>query len=695
MDDINSLVAQMLAQLGDGLDHPQLWQLLSEVCSDDPAMAQALLERLPAPTPTTPAAERTARLVLNRVLRAMNGEQAEAAQELGQLMASASQNRLVQGALYFVNGLISGSGSSLQGRICPIPFLELDVLERSSHLCCASWLPTSVGDLHKDDWQEVWNSDSAQDIRHSVLDGSYRHCNKMTCPVIQGRALLPLDTLIHQTRLNLEGPYAYLGVKDQPIALSPGWLNARRADPPAIINLAYDRSCNLACPSCRSEKYMADGLERERIDAMQERNIEPLLRHAQLAMITGSGDPFASKTFRKLLGWIGPDTTPQLKVKLMTNGLLFTPRNWQQLSKLQEQVSEIKVSIDGVSAGTHEALRTGSQWTVMMENLRFIGELAASRPGLSFSLAFIVQRDNFHEMGAAVDLALSVGATSLHFARLTNWGTYSDQDYEARAITLAQHPRHDEFLRALKDPRMRHPIVSLGDLSEFFCGPDPHKLFPVPGDRRVCYLKNAITTPYIEVGDYTYYDDPEPPEEFERRNVLYHYPFIGDKLIIGKFCSLARGVRFIMNGANHATNNASTYHFAFLAQGWEHIGADAQAHATKRGDTVVGHDVWMGYEACVMPGVSIGNGAVIGTRAVVAKDVPPYAIVAGNPARIIRYRFEPAVIEALQATEWWHWSPDRIARELPGLLERLRNASGLNPEPGTPASFMAEMENAE
>jgi virginiamycin A acetyltransferase len=149
------------------------------------------------------------------------------------------------------------------------------------------------------------------------------------------------------------------------------------------------------------------------------------------------------------------------------------------------------------------------------------------------------------------------------------------------------------------------------------------------GFPQVCFIKNTIKGPNIEVGDYTYYDDPEDAAGFER-NVLYHFPFIGDKLIIGKFCAIARGVKFIMNGANHQTSGFSTYPFFIFGNGWESA-APAPGSLPYKGDTVIGNDVWIGYEALLMPGVKVGNGAIIAARSVVTTDVPDYAVVGGNP----------------------------------------------------------------
>ena len=167
-------------------------------------------------------------------------------------------------------------------------------------------------------------------------------------------------------------------------------------------------------------------------------------------------------------------------------------------------------------------------------------------------------------------------------------------------------------------------------------GPPPSARHPIEGAERLGFLKNFITRPNIEVGDYSYYDDPKGVEQFEK-NVLYHFDFIGDRLIIGRFCSIAAETRFSMNGGNHATTWFTTFPFPVFGNGWEAAMPDSWPN---RGDTNVGHDVWSGYGAAIMPGVQIGNGAIVATGSVVTKDVEPFAIVGRNPAELIRYRFE-------------------------------------------------------
>jgi virginiamycin A acetyltransferase len=194
-------------------------------------------------------------------------------------------------------------------------------------------------------------------------------------------------------------------------------------------------------------------------------------------------------------------------------------------------------------------------------------------------------------------------------------------------------------------------------------GPEPSVRHPITGSPRTGFLKNFITRPNIVVGDYTYYDDPAGPERFEE-NVLYHFDFVGDRLVLGKFCSLAAECRFIMNGGNHPTDWLTTYPFPVFGRGWEAAMPERWPH---RGDTVVGNDVWLGYGVIVMPGVTIGDGAIVASGSVVARDVPPYAVVGGNPAQVIRYRFEESDRLRLLALRWWDWDAAKITRNVKAL----------------------------
>ena len=207
-------------------------------------------------------------------------------------------------------------------------------------------------------------------------------------------------------------------------------------------------------------------------------------------------------------------------------------------------------------------------------------------------------------------------------------------------------------------------------------------LHPVSGQERVVFLKPLVRNPQIQVGEYTYYDDPDAALEFERDAFLYGYG--PERLIIGRYCAIASGVRFIMSGANHADLGPSTFPFGIFGGIWAERTMDLVMSAESRGDTVVGNDVWLGYRALVMPGVAIGDGAVVAAASVVTNDVPPYAIVGGNPARVLRRRFEDDEIERLLRAAWWDWPVELVtehARAImagePAELERIAERHGL------------------
>ncbi|MDN0047211.1 CatB-related O-acetyltransferase [Megasphaera hexanoica] len=194
---------------------------------------------------------------------------------------------------------------------------------------------------------------------------------------------------------------------------------------------------------------------------------------------------------------------------------------------------------------------------------------------------------------------------------------------------------------------------------------NPEKIYPRTGDRETVYLKNVVTNPNIQIGEYTMYNDfVHDPRQFEKNNVLYQYPINGDSLRIGKFCSIACGAKFLFASANHTQTSVSTYPFPIFFEEWDLDIGDVMSAWDHKGDIVIGNDVWIGYEAVVMAGVTIGNGAIIGARAVVTKDVPPYMIVGGVPAREIRRRFSDDVIARLLELKWWDWPAEQIQRNI-------------------------------
>lgn len=198
--------------------------------------------------------------------------------------------------------------------------------------------------------------------------------------------------------------------------------------------------------------------------------------------------------------------------------------------------------------------------------------------------------------------------------------------------------------------------------------PNPNEVFPNEY-KTSCFIKNVIKAPNIIIGDYTYYDDNKDPTGFEKNNVLFNYPEFGDKLIIGKFCSIASQTKFIMGSANHRISSVTTYPFNVFGGAWQENTPDHLSQLPFKGDIIIGNDVWIGRECIIMPGVKIGDGAIIGAYSVVTKDVPPYSVVGGNPARIIKKRFNDELIDILLKIKWWDFDDEKLVEFLPLLCD--------------------------
>ncbi|QUT04959.1 radical SAM protein [Sphingobium phenoxybenzoativorans] len=449
MGDADLVVEALMIEVLDTLDHPDLWTMLPTVLNLYPDIVQAFDRRIEIELLFKLQAR-----ILRELCLAASGHPEEALKRIEPIAITNSLLTLAQGAIFHIRSLIDPANPvyDLSDRFCEIPFEVLDVLDGTSHLCCSNWVLPSVGNLAEQHWEDVWNSDVALDIRDSILDGSFRYCNKIACPFIGG----------HQ-----------LPSKSEVAARSDHWRdiienNKVRMDKgPHRVNLAYDPTCNLSCPSCRSKKFAADAETRARYDKLQEEAVLPLLRQTKLVFVTGSGDPFASKNFRRLMERLGPEDYPDLRFQIMTNGMLFTRREWERFPALHNRVAFLRISLDAATGPTHELLRRGARWHVMEENLAFASELRAKGLIDRLDLTFVVQADNYREMGDAVDLAHHYGADSMGFFRLTNWGTFTPAQYASKAIFMPLHPDHDRFLETMQDPRLRDPIAALQELSQF------------------------------------------------------------------------------------------------------------------------------------------------------------------------------------------------------------------------------------
>lgn len=331
------------------------------------------------------------------------------------------------------------------GRFCPNPFeyAQIDP-DGSMFLCCPAMLFRKTGNLAQQDFLDAWNSAEAQAIRASILDGSFRYCSAETCGLLRN-GLLPKVA-------ELENPEHQRMVAEQQTILEHG---------PRTINFSYDQSCNLACPSCRSKKIVLKGEERDFAGRIHDKVTGAHLADARRLHITGSGDPFVGRYFLDFLQSFEPKEYPEIRIQLSTNGLLLTPKMWDSIC--HEAIDWIDVSIDGASAETYGKNR-GGNFGKLVENLRFIGELRQSGAIQAYNLHYVVQQNNYHEMPDFVRLGLAVHCDGVLFKQVQNWGSWSPEEYAARAIQHPAHPEHLEFLEALQDPMLQHPIVRMHDL---------------------------------------------------------------------------------------------------------------------------------------------------------------------------------------------------------------------------------------
>ena len=198
--------------------------------------------------------------------------------------------------------------------------------------------------------------------------------------------------------------------------------------------------------------------------------------------------------------------------------------------------------------------------------------------------------------------------------------------------------------------------------------PNPNEIFPNQYGTS-CFVKHVVQAPNISIGDYTYYDDRDNPTGFEQNNILFNYPEFGDRLIIGKFCQIASGAKFIMGPANHRISSVTTYPFSVFGGRWSEQTPPHLSQLPFKGDIVVGNDVWIGRESVIMPGVKIGDGSIFGAYAVVTRDVPPYCVVGGNPARFIKKRFHDELIQILLELKWWDFPEEKLVEFLPLLCD--------------------------
>jgi len=342
-------------------------------------------------------------------------------------------------------------GSVARLEFCPVPFENFEVLWNGDvYLCCSAWVPFPIGNLKKQTARSIWNSQTAAAIRKSVLDGDYRFCDLEYCAYFKSGALPEKGAV--------EDPYLREVIRSGITRLARG---------PARLTLDIDRTCNLCCPSCRTAPFMLKGGDYREALLMQNKLRDELLGDIRLMTVSGSGDPFASKLHMELLAGLDYRQYPKLKIQIMTNGLLFTPDNWIKISRAHRLVKNVIVSIDAATPETYRTVRRGGDFGVLVKNLGFISGLRKAGRLDRLEFHFVVQLANYLEMKDFVALGRTFGADLVSFSRLCNWGTFTPEEFKARAVHLRDHPGHQIFLEILKDPAFRDPLVNMSSLSEF------------------------------------------------------------------------------------------------------------------------------------------------------------------------------------------------------------------------------------
>jgi hypothetical protein len=351
--------------------------------------------------------------------------------------------------------------SDLSSRFCSLPFDYIELLtlpdvgarKFGTHAfacACAGWQPFPIGDLATaPDWKSIWHGEEAKEVRRSIIDGDYSYCSRSLCPYIVADTL-PLKTDVTDHR-------------------HKAFISSRGSDSvgaPKTAQISHDNSCNLACPSCRTEVVVAKSATRSRYDDMAERIINPMMREmAGVASITGMGDPFGSKHYRSIIRRLTRNEFPTLDLDIITNALLLTKGEWDSLGPAQEMIKNIRVSIDAATASTYEIVRRPGKWSILRENLDLILSLRASGKIQYFQICFVVQAVNFTEMPAFVRLGQSLAVDNILFQKLWNFGSFSSEIFLQNDVLDPSHPRHGELLTVLRDPVFDDPRVDLFNVS--------------------------------------------------------------------------------------------------------------------------------------------------------------------------------------------------------------------------------------
>jgi wyosine [tRNA(Phe)-imidazoG37] synthetase (radical SAM superfamily) len=355
----------------------------------------------------------------------------------------------------------------LSDRFCPMPFTHLSTgFQGEAFACtCPAWVPFPVGNvLDAETPDEVWNSDTAREIRRSILDGDFSHCSRTQCSYMLAQKLL--------LKSDVTDPILRGYIDEHTTIVT---------EAPRLLEVNHDPTCNLACPSCRTGIVGTSHAEQADFAIAADRILLPLMKRVEgQVYISGGGEALASKHCRSILKTLNREDFPGLSVYLITNGQLLTPKRWASLPTLPEMLSRVSISIDAARAETYAKVRRPGRWHVLMRNLEYIGELHDAGEIPELELNFVVQRENFREMLEFVALGEQIGADTLWFQRLVNYGAYDEATYADINVCSPLHPDHEELLEILRNPRLRRPSINMdmlmGLLPEFVASDEPLSL---------------------------------------------------------------------------------------------------------------------------------------------------------------------------------------------------------------------------
>lgn len=441
---------QIANALSDNLDHPEVWQILKEVAEQDdvPTLLRLIHEIRPMQydLQVVKALDVVAAVIVGLGIDKITG--LEMLTDLGAEYPLCPQ---MAGAHFFVDRAYDETRSAdLSGHFCDAPFIKFETLvDGTVAPCCAVWTQKRLGQLDKQSAEDIWNSASAQEMRESILDGSFRYCNKRQCAFI-AEGTLPRRNDIADPMLR-----KIIDNNETRLESSPRWLF-----------LSHDASCNLACPSCRDTLKGADEAQQNRFSKIEETVFQPLLNGEDEVQISlsGQGDPWSSPHYRSILRYMA-DNDLNVRLSIHTNAMLMTEARWNQYSGLAKYKPVVNVSIDSCTPWVYEVLRRPGKWDRLEPNLAFIARGRTSGIFGGFTINATVQLDNFHELPALVDFAQDIGADSVLFYMMQNTGSHISSWFASKNVGNSGHPMHLAFLETLRDPRLGLPRATLYDVA--------------------------------------------------------------------------------------------------------------------------------------------------------------------------------------------------------------------------------------